>query len=275
MDEFKGSSRSVYRQSSTSSTRLRLGLLSQSQSLLNPRQGLLSQTGDLLHNPSLQTSQSRMGSAHSGPSTAARRADSVPALLPGNSQTTTGSRDRVNQATTSSGQQRSDQTSSSMSEIVTDLRQTQSDTKLVLEFRLFLRTKIDRNRSDDPDYKKMSEQWLDFVNICEQVFELPEDENETKINLMVEIGERFFGKPPDGYNMAVKNQLNRKELINHCRNLSEKVTSEPDDTLLRDGYEYAYGKLDQKHDVFRKTYRPTTPWLGSCHVCLVLKPCAA
>jgi len=183
----------------------------------------------------------------------------VPALVPGNSQTTTGSRDKVNQATTSSGQQRSDQASSSMSEIVTDLRQTLSDTKLVLEFRLFLRTKIDRNSSDDPDYKKMSEQWLEFVNICEQVFELPEDEYETKINLMVEIGDRFFGKPPDGYNMAVKNQLNRKELINHCRNLSEKVTYEPDDTLLRDGYEYANSKLDQKHDVFRKIYnRPTT-----------------
>merc|ERR1712106_760489 len=168
----------------------------------------------------------------------------------GNSHITTGS--------TSSAQQRSDQASSSTSEIVTDLRQTLSDTKVVLEFRLFLRTKIDRNRSDDPDHKKMSEQWLDFVNIREQVFELPEDENDTKINLMVEIGGKFFGKPPDGYNMAVKNQLNRKELINHCRNLSEKVTSEPEDTLLRDGYEYTYGKLDQKHDVFRKTYRPTT-----------------
>ena len=104
----------------------------------------------------------------------------------------------------------------------------------------------------------MSEQWLDFVNISEQVFQLPEDQNDNKINLMVEIGEKFLGKPPDGYNMALQNQHNRREIKNHCKILSEKVTSEADDSLLRDGYEYVYGKLDQKHDVFRKTYRPTT-----------------
>eukprot|EP00090_Calanus_glacialis_P047098 TRINITY_DN9565_c0_g1_i1.p1 TRINITY_DN9565_c0_g1~~TRINITY_DN9565_c0_g1_i1.p1 ORF type:complete len:258 (-),score=98.07 TRINITY_DN9565_c0_g1_i1:37-810(-) len=247
MEESEESSRSITRQSSSSS-RSRLGLLSQSHSLLNPRQGLLSQTGELLNNPTIH-SQSRMGSAHSASSS---RTNSV-SVQQGND-----SRVSVNQPSTSSAQDRLDQSSSTMAEIVTDLRQTLTDTKLVLQFRLFLRTKIDRNKSDDPQYKKMSEQWLDFVNISEQVFQLPEDQNDTKINLMVEIGEKFLGKPPDGYNMALQNQLNRRELKNHCKNLSEKVTSEADDSLLRDGYEYVYGKLDQKHDVFRKTYRPTT-----------------
>jgi len=125
---------------------------------------------------------------------------------------------------------------------------------------LFLRTNpnLDKNRSDDPEYKKKNEQWLDFVIICEQVFELPEHENEQKINLMVEIGKKFFGRPPDGYNMALQNQLNRKELISHCKNLCERVTNEPDVSLLRDGYEFVYGKLDQKHDLFKKTYKPIT-----------------
>ena len=190
-----------------------------------------------------------MGSAHSASSS---RTNSV------SEQQGNDSRVNVNQPSTSSAQDRLDQSSSTMAEIVTDLRQTLTDTKLVLQFRLFLRTKIDRNKSDDPQYKKMSEQWLDFVDICEQVFQLPEDQNDTKINLMVEIGEKFLGKPPDGYNMALQNQLNRRELKSHCKNLSEKVTSYADDSLLRDGYEYVYGKLDQKHDVFRKTYRPTT-----------------
>ena len=247
MEESEESSRGITRQSSSSS-RSRLGLLSQSHSLLNPRQGLLSQTGELLNNPTIH-SQSRMGSAHSASSS---RTNSVP-VEQGND-----SRVSVNQPSTSSARDRLDQSSSTMAEIVTDLRQTLTDTKLVLQFSLFLRTKIDRNKSDDPQYKKMSEQWLDFGNICEQVFQLPEDQNDTKINLMVEIGETFLGKPPDGYNMALQNQLNRRELKNHCKNLSEKVTSGADDSLLRDGYEYLYGKLDQKHDVFRKIYRPTT-----------------
>ena len=104
----------------------------------------------------------------------------------------------------------------------------------------------------------MSEQWLDFVIICEKVFELPEDKREEKIFLMVEIWHKFLDKPPEGYNMALQNQLNRKELINHCKNLSESITDEPDDSLLRDGYEYIFSKLDQKHDVFKKTQRPVT-----------------
>ena len=188
MEESEGSSRRISRQSSS---RSRLGLLSQSHSLLNPRQGLLSQTGELLNNPTIH-SQSRMGSAHSAGS---RRTNSVSV------QQGTDSRVSVNQPSTSSAQDRLDQSSSTMAEIVTDLRQTLTNTKLVLQFRLFLRTKIDRNKSDDPQYKKMSEQWLDFVNISEQVFQLPEDKNDTKINLMVEIGEKFLGKLPDGYNM--------------------------------------------------------------------------
>ena len=58
--------------------------------------------------------------------------------------------------------------------------------------------------------------------------------------------------------MVLENQLNRKELINHCKNLADGVTNEPDHSLLRDGYEYVYGKLDQKHDLFKKIYQPTT-----------------
>ena len=101
--------------------------------------------------------------------------------------------------------------SSSSTTIVTDLEQTLIDSNLVLEYRKFLRTNpnLDKNRSDDSDYKKKNEQWLDFVIICEQVFDLPKDESERKIGLMVDIGKTFFGKPPDGYNMVLQNQLNR------------------------------------------------------------------
>jgi len=268
-DGGSSSSSSVTRLSSSSrSSRSRLGLLSQSEHLLNTRQGLLSQTEELFNNPTnnsrtnsvsghgqstTNSVQTRMGTTNSHPSE-----DSRTNSVSGLSQSTINSGQSVNQPSTSSAQGVLNQSSSTTSETVTDLRQTLTDVKLMLQFRLFLRTKIDRNKSGDPEYKKMAEQWLDFVTICEQVFELPEAEIDAKIHLMVEIGEKFLGKPPDSYNMALKNQLNRKELINHCINLSARVTSEPDDSLLRDGYEYVWGKLEQKHDVFRKTCRPTT-----------------
>merc|ERR1719341_2130292 len=139
MEESEERSGSITRQSSRS----KFGLLSQSHSLLHPRQGLLSQTGELLSNPTIH-SQSRMGSAHSASSS---RNNSVP-VQQGNY-----SRVSANQPSTSSAQERSDQSNSIMAETVTDLRQTLTNTKLVLQFRQFLRTKIDRNKSDDPQYK--------------------------------------------------------------------------------------------------------------------------
>lgn len=137
-----------------------------------------------------------------------------------------------------------------------DLRQTLNDSKLVAEFRMFLRT-LDKNRSDDPQYKNKNERWLDFVIICEQVFEVQEDIEERKINLMVEIGKQFFGRH-DRKNIALQNQLNRKELIKHCKCLSKGATSEPDVSLLMHGYDYVYEKLDQKYDLFKKTYKVPT-----------------
>merc|ERR1711970_1173263 len=237
------------------SVRLRLGLLSQSHSLLNPRQGLLSQTQELLHNPTIQRS-STMGAAQSSHSIV----DITDQQHQGNGQRPTSYRDTTStssstsatftsassssnsftsatssQAGSSSSRGALTRSSSRTTTILTDLRQTLNDSKLILEFRLFLRTNpnLDKNRSNDPEYKKKNEQWLDFVIVCEQVFEFPEDENERKINLMVEIGKKFFGRPPDGYNMALQNQLNRKELISHCKSLSESVTNEPDVSLLR------------------------------------------
>merc|ERR1711915_142956 len=107
---------------------------------------------------------------------------------------------------------RCNSTSTPNYEVVRDLKTSMCSAQLLSEFRLFLRTKIDRNRSTDSEFKKMSEQWLDFVIICEKVFELPEDKRDKKINLMVKIWQTFLEKPPEGYNMALQNQLNRKEL---------------------------------------------------------------
>merc|ERR1711970_648696 len=79
------------------SVRLRLGLLSQSHSLLNPRQGLLSQTQELLHNPTIQRS-SAMGSAQSSHSTV----DITDQQHQGNGQRPTSSRDTTNTSSSTS-----------------------------------------------------------------------------------------------------------------------------------------------------------------------------
>ena len=141
----------------------------------------------------------------------------------------------------------------------TNLKLTLESDKLREQFRTFLRTKLDQNKSDNLEHKKMFEQWLEFVLICNKVFELPETDLEIKTTLMVTVGDKFLAKPPDGYNIALKSQLNRKELVNHCRSLSEKVPDlSPNQDLLKDGYEFIFGKLEQKHDLFKKTYVQTT-----------------
>ena len=144
-------------------------------------------------------------------------------------------------------------------ESVTNLKLTLESDTLRGQFRTFLRTQLDQNKSDNLKHKKMFEQWLEFVILCMKVFELPETDVETKTSLMVVIGDKCLAKPPDGYNIALKSQLNRKELVNHCRSLSEKVPDlSPNQDLLKDGYEFIFGKLEQKHDIFRKTCGHTT-----------------
>jgi len=262
----------VMAESDGSTTRLRMGLLRQGGSVIHPIQGesvVTSRQGESVVTSSQDASvvTSRQNASvvtpRQGLHRQARELLDNPTHFSTSDgvSTRTSSMSEQNQSTNTSENQPSTssaQSSSTQHESVTDLRHTLADVKLVQDFRLFLRTKFDRNKSGDREYKKMGEQWLDFINICEQVFELPEEDTHLIIDLMVEIGFQFLGKPPDGYNMALQNQLNRKELILHCRALAEKVRTDPDSSLLRDGYEYVYTKLEQKHDIFRKSYRPTT-----------------
>ena len=140
-----------------------------------------------------------------------------------------------------------------------NLQSTLISIKLTKEFRTFLRSKLDQNKSDNPASKKMFEQWLDFVLICEEMFALPESQLEARTGKFITIGEKFLGRPPDGYNMALQNQINRKEVIAHAKAPSEKVPGlKPDEKLLKDGYEYIYSKLEQKHDLFKKFFNQTT-----------------
>ena len=76
---------------------------------------------------------------------------------------------------------------------------------------------------------------------------------------MMKVGIKFLGKPPNGYNIALKNQTNQKELIKHCEELSENPSLKPDISLIGEGYEYIYSKLEQRHKLFRIIYSSINP----------------
>jgi len=127
---------------------------------------------------------------------------------------------------------------------ITDLKVTLATPDLLAEFRNYLKT------------LKKFEPLLDYLILCLQVFELPESDVDTKVRLMVEIYNQFLA--PKSHNIALASQINRKALIAHCKDLEKKVTDKPDVSLLREGYNFLFQKIEQKHDLWRKVYKPTT-----------------
>ena len=104
---------------------------------------------------------------------------------------------------------------------VADLCHTLNDKVLREQFRFYINTKIHESKTGYPNYKKMIVQWLDFIVICENLLQVPAANIQTATKLMVQIGSKYLGKHPKGYNMALKNQENRKELTRHCEELLE------------------------------------------------------
>ena len=231
------------------------------------RVGLLTLSSNLLNikspdspSPSESSSTSSAATDTSVPSTTTPTATSHPAKpsVPISSPVSTQSVSSLSSSSSSKLPAKSSKKITMEPETVIDLKQTLISDKLCGEFRTYLR-KLDQNKSDDLTHKKMMEQWMDYVQLCDKIFELPETELETKTSLMIQIGEKFLAKPPDGYNIALKSQINRKELLNHCKSLAERVPDlTPNEELLKDGYTFLCGKLEQKHDLFKKQYVPTT-----------------
>jgi len=229
------------------------------------RVGLLTLSSNLLNikspdSPSPSGSTSTSSASTSVPSTTIPTVTSHPAKpsVPISSPVSTQSVSSTSSSSSSKLPAKSSKKITMEPETVIDLKQTLISDKLCGEFRTYLR-KLDQNKSDDLTHKKMMEQWMDYVQLCDKIFELPETELETKTSLMIQIGEKFLAKPPDGYNIALKSQINRKELLNHCKSLAERVPDlTPNEELLKDGYTFLCGKLEQKHDLFKKQYVPTT-----------------
>ena len=229
------------------------------------RVGLLTLSSNLLNikspdSPSPSGSSSTSSAATSVPSTTIPTVTSHPAKpsVPVSSPVSTQTVSSPSSSSSSKLPAKLSKKTTMEPETVIDLKQTLISDKLCGEFRTYLR-KLDQNKSDDLTHKKMMEQWMDYVQLCDKIFELPETELETKTSLMIQIGEKFLAKPPDGYNIALKSQINRKELLNHCKSLAERVPDlTPNEELLKDGYTFLCGKLEQKHDLFKKQYVPTT-----------------
>ena len=70
-------------------------------------------------------------------------------------------------------------------------------TTLVLNFAVFInflffsRVELDENNDSEADHKGKFEVWLDFVLLCDQIFELPRSESAAKkIQLFIDVGEK-------------------------------------------------------------------------------------
>lgn len=140
------------------------------------------------------------------------------------------------------------------------------DEEICEEFRVYLRTTLDNNKSVDPTFKKKFEVQLDFILIARQIFSAAEEDQEQTVRLMIDIGERFLAKPPAGYNIALSGQRNREDLVRHCKNLREGVENEVDSQLLRPGYEHIYTAVSRKYDLFKKTRPRTTLQILLCAI---------
>lgn len=143
--------------------------------------------------------------------------------------------------------------------VVKDLTSTLNSETLTAEFRGFIRSQLDRNKSGDPGTKLKMEVWLDLVLHCEKMFSLAESDVEERTRLMVQVGTVFLAKPPDGHNIALSGAQGRRDLIAHCEAIRIGAVLDPDLELLRTAaYNFVWTKLEQKHDLWKKIRNPPT-----------------
>ena len=122
------------------------------------------------------------------------------------------------------------------------------------EMRIYFRLRFDQNRDKNDQNKGTFESYLDFVCDCEKVFNLPEQEYEQESKLLIHIGQKYLAKPPNGSNLAFRNQINRKRLEGHCKSLERRdPTVIPNRKLLQESYNYVILKLDEKFKHFERS----------------------
>lgn len=132
------------------------------------------------------------------------------------------------------------------------------------EFRKFLREnpRMDNNKSQDPATKMKMEVWLELLLHCQQLFSLPESEEQRRKSLMAEVGTVFLAK--DGHNVALPGAQARRELVAHCSAVAREEVTPDLELLRRAAWNFVWGKVEQKHDVWRAARGQATTLAQLC-----------
>lgn len=93
--------------------------------------------------------------------------------------------------------------------------------------------------------------YLDFANLCQHVLS-PEVNISDKLLYIKEIC-KYLERPPKGKNIALCNQIDRKELLSYCQNyeLGQAINQK----IFHKSLGYAQSKLIEKKAVFVKMYK--------------------
>jgi len=123
------------------------------------------------------------------------------------------------------------------------------------DFRKFLRN-LDKTASAAPEVKGRFERYLDFVISLRQLYGLPQSATAAeKRAILAAINAKYFTCPAKE-RLAVTSQVALKSMADHLADLDKSPAATPNAEVTRPVYEDAYRKLQMKHDVWKKNYKP-------------------
>jgi len=123
------------------------------------------------------------------------------------------------------------------------------------DFRKFLRN-LDKTASAAPEVKGRFERYLDLVMALRQLYGLPQSATAAeKRSLLTSIHAKFFACPAKE-RLAITSQVALKSMADHLAELDKSPVATPNAEVTRPVYEDAYRKLQMKHDIWKKNYKP-------------------
>lgn len=123
------------------------------------------------------------------------------------------------------------------------------------DFRKFLRN-LDKTASAAPEVKGRFERYLDFVISLRQLYALPQSATAAeKRAILAAINAKYFTCPAKE-RLAVTSQVALKSMADHLAELDKSPAATPNAEVTRPVYDDAYRKLQMKHDVWKKNYKP-------------------
>ena len=100
------------------------------------------------------------------------------------------------------------------------------------------------------------ERYLEFVKVMKQVYALPHSESSQQLRMLLDIRRDYFACAPAA-RISVTSQVALRNMSGHLNELFEGKVTVVNLDLTRAVFEDAYRKLQQKHDVFKKNYKPS------------------